>query len=368
MTGPENGRKPGRRRSGTAVGRRTRKTGAPPGSLISVVEAPHRPLKITVIDYSLNDLEEKEMAGVEDAFVYRDRESITWINVEGLHDPGAVERLGRHFGLHPLVMEDILTTSQRPKLETGPDNLFIVLKMIWPGSEGEILWEQISLVAGRNWLLTFQEGVGGDVLDSVRQRIRDPKSRLRRFGPDYLAYSILDTIVDYYFVVLEKFGEQLEEVENRVLRDPEEEALKELYRLKKELVHLRRSIWPVRELVLGLEREDGGLISQSTRAYLKDVYDHIVQAIEICEMYRDTSSGLVDVYLSSINNRLNLVMKVLAAITTVFMPLSFIAGIYGMNFKYMPELGWRYGYPLCIALMVVVAVCMYAFFRSRKWL
>ena len=359
---------PRRRRSHSAVGRRTRKTGAPPGTLISAAEATVKPLRISVLDYSGSGLEEKELANVEEAFVYRDRESVTWINIEGLHDAVAVEKLGLHYGLHPLLMEDILTTSQRPKLETNPEHAFIVLKMIWPGQEGEVLWEQIAVVAGRNWLLTFQEGVGGDVLNSVRQRIRDPRSRLRRLGPDYLAYCIIDSIIDYYFVVLEKLGEELEDLEGTVLAAPGEEALRNVYRVKKELLHLRRSIWPVREVISGLEREDEGLIGASTKTYLKDAYDHIVQAVEICELYRETSSGLVDVYLSSINNRLNVVMKVLAAIATVFMHLTFIAGIYGMNFKYMPELSWYAGYPLTLLLMLAVAVVMIIYFRKRKWL
>jgi magnesium transporter len=254
-------------------------------------------------------------------------------------------------------------------MEDYSDYLYVVLKMLrYNDSNGGTLSEQISLIVGPNFVFSFQEGIEGDVFGIIRERIRNNKGRIRKMGADYLAYSLIDAIVDNYFAVLEKLGEKVELLEERIVSNPETETLREIHFLKKEMIFLRKAVWPLREVINALERGESALVRESTRIYLRDVYDHTIQIIDTVETFRDTVSGMLDIYLSSVSNRLNAVMKVLTIIATIFMPLTFIAGVYGMNFKYMPELQWRIGYPLFWVVIIVIAGIMLIFFRKKDWL
>jgi len=350
------------------------KLGLPPGSLVYVGEKKDEPVRITLIDYDATTFEEKEVKSVEEAFPYRDKKTISWINIDGLHQTDILEKIGSHFGVHPLVLEDILNTNQRPKFEEHENHLFVVLKMLrYDERAQQIAGEQVSIVAGGNYLISFQEE-RGDVFDSVRQRLRGKRVRIRSSGSDYLLYALMDAVVDYYFVILEKLGERIESLERVLMEHPSPEALREIYSLKRELLTLRKSIWPMRELVSGLERSESELVHKDTAIFLRDVYDHTIQVIDTAENYRETVSGLLDMYLSSISNKTNDVMKVLTMIATIFIPLSFIAGLYGMNFDTqaskwnMPELDWHWGYPAVLAVMLAVALGMVVYFKRKKWL
>jgi magnesium transporter len=270
--------------------------------------------------------------------------------------------------LHPLILEDVVSTRQRPKFEDYEKNLFMVLKMLsYDDRSQSVQSEQVSMVLGSGFVISFQERMG-DVFDCVRDRIRNAKGRIRKQGADYLAYSLVDAVVDSYFGILEKVGDKIEVLEDELVSDPEERTLQAIYRLKREMISLRRSVWPLRELINGIQRSESTMISESTGLYLRDVYDHTIQIIDTIESFRDIVSGMLDTYLSSISNRMNAVMKVLTIIATLFIPLTFVAGIYGMNFDHMPELKWRYGYAAVWGVMLVVAILMLVYFRRKKWL
>jgi len=293
---------------------------------------------------------------------------VTWINVDGIHQVEILERLGEYFGLHPLVVEDILNTDQRPKVEDFGDYIFIVLKMFYyDDSADEIVTEQISLTLGPTLVISFQEREG-DVFNPIRERIRSEKGRIRKMGADYLAYVLVDSIVDSYFIILEKLGEKIEDLEEELVTDPRPETLQTIHNLKREMIFLRKSVWPLREVVSGLERGESPLIQESTGIYLRDVYDHTIQVIDTVETIRDMLSGMLDIYLSSVSNRMNEVMKVLTIIATIFIPLTLIAGIYGMNFRYMPELEWPWAYPMLWLIMLAIGVLMLIYFRRKRWL
>ncbi len=349
--------------------KRSEKTGLPPGTPVLVGERPALPTRITVIDYNASSLTEKELRTVEECLSYRDKRTVTWLNIDGLGDAALLDSLGQAFGLHPLVVEDILQTEQRPKIEAYDDYLYIVLRMLdYDEKAGTVSSEQVSIVLGKDFLLSFQESAG-DVFDPVRARIRGGKGRIRRNGPDFLAYALIDTIVDHYFAILERLGERIETMEAELIANPTPRTLRQLYRLKRDMISLRKSVWPLREVVSALERsESAPLISKNTRIYLRDVYDHTIQAIDTIETHRDMLSGMVDIYLSSISNKLNEVMKLLTVIGTIFLPLTFITGIYGMNFHFMPELEHPYGYFGALAFMLAVAALMLAYFRMKRWL
>ncbi len=347
--------------------RRSRKAGLPPGSLIHVGEVKAERIKITVIDYDEQNFQETETETVEECFAFRDKDTVSWINVDGVHDGEAIGKLGSCFGVHPLILEDIMSTGQRPKIEDMGSYIYIVVRMLsFQGKKREVQSEQVSLILGPNFVISFQESVG-DVFDPVRDRIRSGKGRLRKMGPDYLAYALIDAVVDNYFFVLEKLGEKVEEVEEELVNDPSRKTLQEIHVLKREMIYLRKSVWPLREVISGLTRTESKLVSESTGIFLRDVYDHTVQVIDTVETFRDMLSGMLDIYLSSISNRMNEVMKVLTIIATIFIPLTFIAGIYGMNFKFMPELEWHWGYFIILGVMIVVAVWMLIFFKRKKW-
>jgi magnesium transporter len=293
---------------------------------------------------------------------------VTWINIDGIHEIDVIERLGRHFNLHPLALEDVVNTGQRPKLEDFADYLFVVLKMLAVAEEGsEITTEQLSVVLGSNWVLSFQENVG-DVFDAIRERIRSNQGRIRKMGADYLVYCLIDAIVDNYFLVLERIGERIEEIEDEVVANPAPETLQALHQLKRQMIVLRKSVWPLREVISRLERWESPLISKATDIYLRDVYDHTIQVIDAVETFRDMLSGMLDIYLSSVSNRMNEVMKVLTIIATIFIPLTLVAGLYGMNFKYMPELEWPWSYPSVLLVMLAIGVVMLFYFRRKRWL
>jgi len=345
--------------------RRSEKAGLAPGTLIHIGERRAERTRVRLFDYDQSKLTEKELGSVEEAFPFRDTATVTWINVDGLHETGIIEQLGGHFGLHPLVLEDIVNTEQRPKLEDFENYLYVVLKMLYREG-GEIVAEQVSLVLGQNFVLSFQEG-GGDPFDPIRERLRKNKGQLRKQGPDALLYALLDAVVDNYFIVLETFGEMTDELEESVLLSPTAEVLSTIKNLKRELLFLRRGIWPLREVISGLRHTESPLIHESTRLYFQDVYDHTIQVMDNVDNSREILSDLLDIYLSSVSNRLNEVMKVLTIIATIFIPLTFVAGVYGMNFDNMPELGWRWGYFAVLGVMTVIGLIMLAYFKRKKW-
>ncbi len=358
---------PSKRMPRNGAGRASKK-GLDPGSLVYIGKPKTGAPRISILDYDAEKFLEKKAASCEDCFSFRDTATVTWINVDGVHDPSLVERIGGHFGLHPLILEDILTTSQRPKMEDLGDMLYVVLRMLdYDEAAGEVRTDQLSLILGRNFLISFQEEEG-DMFDPVRERIRQAKGRIRRLGADYLAYALIDAVVDQYFTVLERLGERIEVLEEALVSDPRRETLHEIHRLKREMIYLRKSVWPVREVAAGLERVESGLIQPATDIFLRDIYDHVVQVIDTVETFRDMLSGMVETYLSSVSNRMNEVMKVLTIISTIFIPLTFIVGVYGMNFRHMPELEWTWGYFIVWGVIVAVALTMFAFFRRKKWL
>jgi len=342
--------------------------GLPPGALVHIGEKRLEETRISIIDYDHAQFQEKEVEKIDDCFPLKDKPTVTWINIEGIHELQVIEEVGKHFNIHPLVLEDILNTGHRPKVEDFGDYIFIILKMLHcDEKDNEIEAEQLSIVLGSNFVISFRES-GGDVFDPIRERIRDAKGRLRKTGADYLAYCIVDAVVDGYFMILEKLGEDIDSLEEESVTEPTQETLRRIHTLKREMVFLRKSVWPLRELISTLERGDSSLIHESTGIYFRDVYDHTIQVMDTVESFRDMLSGMHDTYLSNVSNRMNAVMKVLTIIATIFIPLTFVAGIYGMNFKFMPELEWRWGYSLVLAVMAVIAVSMVIYFRKRKWL
>ncbi|MBI2329391.1 MAG: magnesium/cobalt transporter CorA [Chloroflexi bacterium] len=350
------------------IKKRSHKTGLPPGSLVHVGERKAERVKISILDYDEAQLEEKEAKTIEESFPFKEKPTVTWINIDGLHEVEIIEKLGSHFGLHPLLLEDILNTDQRPKMEDAGAYIFVVLKMLYPGeNKDRVEAEQVSLILGSNFVITLQEREG-DVFNPVRDRIRRNKGRIRKAGADYLAYVLLDAIVDNYFLILENVGEKIEDTEQQLATNPAPETLQYIRELKNEMIFLRKSIWPLRELINGLERSESTLIHESTGAYLRDVYDHTIQIIDTVESYRDMISGMVDIYLSSISNKMNEVMKVLTIFASIFIPLTFVAGIYGMNFEFMPELTWRWGYFILLAVMALIGILLVVYFKRKRWL
>jgi magnesium transporter len=304
---------------------------------------------------------------IEASFPYRDTPPVTWINVDGLHELKVVEKIGAHFGIHPLVLEDIVNTGQRTKVEEFDDYIYIVIKMlVFDETADHIAAEQISLVLGPHFIFSFQEKEG-DVFDFVRERIRKARGRIRKSGCDYLAYALIDAVVDNYFDVLEKMAEKIESIESQLLENPTPQLLEGIHHLKREMIFFRKQVWPLREVTNSLIKDPSELIRESTHIFLRDVYDHTIQVIDTIESFRDVLSGLSDLYLSTVSNRMNEVMKVLTIIATIFIPLSFFAGIYGMNFEFMPELKWRWSYPVFWVILVVIFAAMLIWFSRKKW-
>lgn len=344
------------------------KNGAPPGTLVYTGEASGLRTEISVCDFDEHTVLEKAIKDPAEFQIYKDDPTISWINVSGLQQIDMIARMGEVFELHSLVLEDILNTDQRPKVEDYEKYLYIVFKNLTYREESkDIAYEQISLILGVDFLISFMER-DNEILRSLRERIKSGRGRIRRMGPDYLAYCIMDLAVDGYFAVLEKTGERLEELEESLLNPSQSPSPREIQRLKRRLLTMRRSVWPMREVVVKLDRRESGLLRPGTEYFLRDLYDHTVQVVDTLETFRDMLAGLMEVYLSSVSNRLNQVMKTLTVITTIFMPLSFLAGIYGMNFEHMPELKMTYAYPAVLGVMGIVAGAMLYFFRKREWL
>jgi magnesium transporter len=350
------------------IHRRTQ-PGASPGTVTADPEA-HR-TSVQVIAYGPDEMIEKSVDNLDAIRGIVGKYPVTWINVDGLGDAATIENLGQIFGLHRLALEDVVNTHQRAKVEPYGEQLFIVARMA--DLELRANTEQLSMFVGTNFVITFQEEAG-DSWEPIRQRIRSKAGRIRTLGPDYLAYEIMDANIDAYFPVLEQFGERLDELEDTVLAQPTADVIDQVHELKSGLLMLRRAIWPHREMLAALARDSMPLITDPTRVYLRDCYDHIVQLVDLTETYRELTADLRDLYMSAISNRINETMRVLTIIATIFIPLTFIAGIYGMNFDHsaspwnMPELYWFWGYPFALGLMTVVAVAMVVFFRSRGWL
>jgi magnesium transporter len=348
--------------------KRSEKLGLPPGTLIHVGEMRTEKTRITIIDYDAAGFVEKEVGTVEECFPFKATPTVTWINVDGVHDASVIEKLGGHFDIHPLVLEDIMTTTQRPKIEDLGGAVFVVLRMIEGDGKGlGLTTDQLSLILGPNYVLSFQE-TPGDCLDPVRQRIRGGKGRIRKLGPDYLAYALIDAVVDNYFLVLEGLGEKIDDLEERLIAEPRRELLHEIHSMKREMIDLRKAVWPLREVVSGFERLESPLVKKTTGIFLRDVYDHAIQVIDTVESSREILTSMLETYLSSVSNRMNEVMKVLTIIATIFIPVTFIVGVYGMNFAFMPEIKWRWGYAFVWVIILAIVGGMLAFFRKKKWL
>lgn len=345
----------------------TKKPGLAPGTLVYTGTPRSEPIEIHVFDFNEEVFEETNE--LTDEVFRRSQwpETTTWVNISGIHDVDVVRRVGEELDLHKLVMEDIVHPTQRPKLERyDDDSLYIVVKMLHY-DEAEVLHqEQVSIVLTRSHVYSFQEKPG-DVFEPVRNRLRAGKGIIRTMGPDYLAYALLDTIVDHYFFVIEVMGEEIDDIETEVLGNPTQSTVARINAAKREVMTIRKSIWPLREVLSGLSRDDSQIIQPQTEAYLRDVYDHTIQVVDMLETYRDLLSGLNDLYLSSISHKMNEIMKVLTIMGSIFIPLTFVAGIYGMNFDVMPELHWKYGYLGAWALMAMIGGSLVLYFRRKKW-
>lgn len=348
--------------------RRSHKAGLPPGTIVYVGKEKVGPVTVSLMDYDKTVFEEKTVTDIPACSLYKEKNTVTWINVEGVHDLETVKQIGKTFDLHPLMLEDVVNTDQRPKVELFDDCLFIILKMLaYDLNRGAIVVEQVAIVLSKRFVISFQEP-GGDVFDAIRERIRNPKSRLRKEGGSYLVYSLLDTIVDNYFFILEKVNDQIDELSDQIILHPTPELLAKLHALKREMLFLRKSIWPLRDVLSQISKEHRGLLSERTVVYLRDVFDHTVQVIDNIEVMRDMLSALLDVYLSNINMKTNEVIKVLTVIATVFMPLTFVTSLYGMNFQYMPELHWKLGYGMVWFVMLSITGVLLIYFRRKKWI
>ena len=347
---------------------RAKKLGLPAGSLIYAGDKLDRKLKVTILEFDEQECREREITSFDECLMLDNPQTVTWLNVDGLQHLDDLQKIGDCFKLHPLIMEDILSTDQRPKMDEWPNLLYLTLRMLnFNETANEIDTEQLNLIIGSNYVITLHES-DTNLFDALKSRIKSGQTRIRKSGADYLAYAILDLIVDNYFVILERFGETIEDLEEELVTNPVPRTLAGLHRLKRDMIILRKSVWPLREVLSKLERRESPLIKDSTGIYFKDVYDHVIQIIDTIESYRDMLSGMLDIYLSSVSNRLNEIMKVLTIIATIFIPLTFVAGVYGMNFKYMPELEWHYGYYLVLSFMALVSGIMLLFFKRKKWL
>lgn len=342
--------------------------GEAPGLLKLSQDSPPAAPVITLIEYGPDCLEERKDVGCDELLVHLNNELVTWINIDGLGDLSVLRILGERFNLHPLALEDVVDTSQRPKVEQYDDYLFIVAKMIYLNPGNQIGAEQVSMFLGETFLITLQEEPDRDVFEPVRGRIRSGKGRIRKAASDYLAYALLDSIIDYYFPVLESIGTEIDAIEDELVDNPLVRPVGSLHEHKRTLTQIRRMVWPLRDVTNLLLHEDPGLIRPETKVYLRDCYDHSVQLMDVVESYRDVLSGLTEIHISSIGLRTNEIMRILTVISAIFIPLTFIAGVYGMNFQHMPELAKPWGYFVCLGMMVVIAVGQLIYFKKRRWL
>jgi magnesium transporter len=343
------------------------KAGAPPGTVIYHGEEQTERVKITLIEYNETEFVEKDFYDLSQCLDSVDSKLVKWINVDGVHQTDLIEAIGKRFSIHPLTLEDIVNTSQRAKFEDYENYVVSIMKMI-DYKNNELNSEQLTVVLMEGLVISFQEPNGGDAFDLIRTRIRQGKGRIRKMGADYLAYALLDAVVDCYFNILEKIGDKIEVLEEELIVEPGKATIEQLHYMKREMIFVRKAVWPVRELISNMQRSESELIRPSTDVYLRDVHDHTVRVIDTVETYRDLLSGMMDIYLSSVSNKMNEVMKILTIITTIFVPVTFIAGVYGMNFDYMPELHSKWGYPGVWALMLLIIISLIIYFKRKKWL
>lgn len=348
------------------ISRQKELVGKSPGSLIYTGEVVDVPVEISVIRYSEKYYDDFVLKSASEAHEEKGNENISWINVDGIHDIDIIKTIGKDFNLHSLLLEDILNIEQRPKIEIYGENMVIFFKMMY-FHDGKLDIEPISLVLGPNYLISFQEKKG-DIFDNVRARIKNANGRIRKRGSDYLLFALMDAVVDNYFVVMEDIADKLELLEDRLFEDTDNRLLYELQQHRKQIVNMRRSVYPLREVVNKLNRAEFGIISEDTERFFRDLYDHTIQIIETIETFKETVSSLKDVYMTGVSNRMNEIMKVLTLIATIFIPITFVAGVYGMNFDNMPELSWEYGYEATWGLMLLMGGAMLVYFKKKKWL
>lgn len=347
---------------------RVRKAGLPPGSLVASADRKTDKIHVTVFDYNAEKLVEHQNASLEKCLLALQSSAVTWINICGIDDIQTIELVGRRFGLHPLLLEDIMSSGQRSKLDDYKDTLYIVVKMLTYNEEKQqVEDEQVSLVLGKNYLISFLESKN-NIFAPIYDRLRPQNSRIRQKGADYLCYTLIDCLVDNYFLILEKVDGKLERLEEELIQQPTPKTLQKIQRTKREITLLRKSIWPMREVISNFRRIETPLIQDSTKLYIHDVYDHTIQAIDAIESFRDIAGGMLDIYLSNISQRMNEIMKVLTVITTIFVPLTFIASIYGMNFDNIPELHHPYGYYGVLSVMGTVTLGMLYYFKRKDWI
>ncbi len=346
----------------------SRKVGLPPGSLVHIGEMLESEARITIIDYNKDTIEELAVESIEQILPYRDQDTVTWVNIEGLGNIELIGAIGEHFNIHPLVLEDILNTHQRPKLEEYDDYLYCVLKGI-ALAEGRfgVEYEQISILILNNFVFTFKEKQD-KLFEPVKRRLRASKGHFRSQGADYLSYVVLDTIVDSYFTLQDSLDEIVDLIEEELLTDPTTETLTNIQTVKRELIYVRRSVSPLRELLNAILRSESPLLQEKTLIYFRDISDHVLRISEAIESTRDMVAGLLDIYITGISNKMNEIMKVLTVFASIFIPLTFITGIYGMNFEYMPELKWKWGYPLLWVTFLAIPVMLLIYFKKKRWL
>lgn len=348
--------------------KKTKKVGLPPGTLIYDGRAPLEKIKLSITEYNEETFYEKDNASIEECLEHIPTPTMTWIQVYGVYDSDTVAAIGKHFNLHALALEDILSTGQRSKIEEYDNHLFIVARhLTFDEKTQEPKDDQVSLVVGPNYLISFLESSNG-ILTPIKERLKLSNSRIRKLGSDYLAYAVLDVIVDQYFNVLERVDDKLEKLEDDIAKTPSSGTIRQIQEAKRDMILLRKSVWPLREVVNHFQRIESPIVSATTRLYLRDVYDHLIQVIDMIEGFRDVVGGMLDIYLSNINLRTNDIMKVLTIVSTIFVPLTFITSIYGMNFEHMPELHHPWGYPLVWVAMICVAGVMLLYFRNKKWI
>jgi magnesium transporter len=342
------------------------KSGLPPGTIVHLGDKQVAPPQFRIVQYSEQAFEESKGAGVEDLPDLPISDATSWVHLQGIHEPEVIEQLGSKYTIHPLVLEDIANTGHRPKFDDTEVSIFLVLKTLTYDEENEeVIPKHLCFLLTTGTVFTFQES-GPDSFSGVTDRLRSGKGKIRKKGGDYLTYALLDSTVDNYYVILEKIGERIEQLEDDIVINPTADVMTKIHTLRREMTVIRKSIWPLREVIGRLEKEESFLIHDDTRKYFRDVYDHIIQSVEIVETFRDMLAGLHDIYLSSISNRMNEIMKILTVIATIFIPLTFIAGLYGMNFTYMPELQWRWGYFVVLAVMLLIGIGMGMYFKRNK--
>jgi len=348
--------------------KRKSKLGLAPGSLVFTGQQKMAQVDISVLHFNEDQFEENQPKSIEETIsIIKTFKGVTWINIDGLHDEKSIEEICTYLDVHKLSMEDILSVNQRPKLEEYPDYLQAFIKMITINQDDETIdYEQISFILKGNILVTFQEKTG-DIFDSVRKRIKEAKGFIRKRGADYLLYALLDLIVDHYFIIIDSFSEKLEDLESELLQDPDKTTLNRLHNLRSETLLLRRTVYPMREMISRFEKLEEPLISSSIKVFARDLYDHTIAVIENIEILRDMTSGLLDLYMNTVSNKLNEIMKVLTIMSSIFIPLTFIAGVYGMNFTNMPELQYKNGYFVILGVMLAVLIGMVVFLKRKKW-